>query len=51
MHKLIYRYWCFKKECWKHGKVEGSMEDIEEFLTQTEIDIDAAKLDGHPYPI
>lgn len=48
MHKLTYRYWCYKKGQFSHGCIEGSIEDIEEFLTHTELEVLSSKIDGVP---
>lgn len=47
--KAIYRYWCNKKQCWRHKQIPADrMEDVEEFMTHTELDIDRVIVDGKP---
>ena len=49
MPKLTYRYWDPKKEIWRYGRKElPTVEDCEEFLCDTGLEIDKADIDGEP---
>ncbi len=49
MHKLVYRYWNLNLGQWSFKSVIGTMEEIEEFLTHTKIEIVKPFIDGVPY--
>ena len=51
MPKLTYRYWDEKsgKKKWRYGRqILPTIEDCEEFLCNTDLDIDKADVDGKP---
>lgn len=45
-HRLVIRYWNHKKEQYAHLGITGTMEDLEEYLTHSEVTIDKATIDG-----